>query len=69
MWRDGKVFNRADLNRSMDFRQAVALTRAAGANLSAYGWHVAPAIHWDEERGAAVLISPGCTVVRWRMWP
>ncbi|PWC22653.1 MULTISPECIES: molybdopterin cofactor-binding domain-containing protein [Brenneria] len=51
MWRDGKVFNRADLNRSMDFRQAVALTRAAGANLSAYGWHVAPAIHWDEEKG------------------
>lgn len=51
MWRDGKVFNRADLSRHMDFGQAVTLTKATGANLSAYGWHVAPSIHWDEEKG------------------
>ncbi|OSM95679.1 molybdopterin cofactor-binding domain-containing protein [Lonsdalea populi] len=51
IWRDGKVFNRADPRRGMDFRQAVTLTKAAGANLSAYGWHVAPSIHWDEEKG------------------
>lgn len=51
MWRDGKVFNRADLTRCMDFGQVVMLTKATGANLSAYGWHVAPSIHWDEEKG------------------
>ena len=51
IWRDGKVSNRADPARWMDFAQAVTLTRATGANLSAYGWHVAPAIHWDEEKG------------------
>ncbi len=51
MWRDGKVFNRANLTRCMDFAQVVTLTKATGANLSAYGWHVAPSIHWDEEKG------------------
>ena len=35
----------------MDFAQVVTLTKATGANLSAYGWHVAPSIHWDEEKG------------------
>lgn len=51
MWCDGKVFNRANLVRCMDFAQVVTLTKATGANLSAYGWHVAPSIHWDEEKG------------------
>ncbi|KAA9002813.1 molybdopterin-dependent oxidoreductase [Affinibrenneria salicis] len=50
-WRDGRVFNLNDPARSLDFPQVVTLTRATGANLSAYGWHVAPDIHWDEEKG------------------
>lgn len=51
IWRDGKVFSRIDPALWMDFSQVVTLTKATGANLSAYGWHVAPSIHWDEEKG------------------
>ncbi|MGK3142519.1 molybdopterin cofactor-binding domain-containing protein [Pantoea sp. C2G6] len=51
VWEDGKVFNRLDPWRHLDFQQVVDLTKATGANLSAYGWHVAPEIYWDEEKG------------------
>nr|WP_113866816.1 molybdopterin cofactor-binding domain-containing protein [Brenneria salicis]NMN90228.1 CO/xanthine dehydrogenase Mo-binding subunit [Brenneria salicis ATCC 15712 = DSM 30166]RBP62148.1 CO/xanthine dehydrogenase Mo-binding subunit [Brenneria salicis ATCC 15712 = DSM 30166]RLM31187.1 aldehyde oxidase [Brenneria salicis ATCC 15712 = DSM 30166] len=50
-WQDGMVFNRAVPIHRLTFRQVVDMTRATGANLSAYGWHVAPDIHWDEEKG------------------
>lgn len=51
VWENGKVFNRRHPWKRLDFQQVVDLTKATGANLSAYGWHVAPAIHWDEEKG------------------
>ena len=50
-WCDGKVFNRARPEHSLSFQEVVDMTKATGANLSAYGWHVAPSIHWDEEKG------------------
>lgn len=50
-WENGKVFNPASPEKQLDFQQAVDITKATGANLSAYGWHVAPDIHWDEEKG------------------
>lgn len=51
VWENGKVFNREHPYNRLDFSQVVTLTKASGANLSAYGWHVAPDIHWDEEKG------------------
>ncbi|WP_034917749.1 molybdopterin cofactor-binding domain-containing protein [Erwinia sp. 9145] len=51
VWENGKVFNRHSPWKRLDFQQVVDLTKATGANLSAYGWHVAPDIHWDEEKG------------------
>ncbi len=51
VWRDGKVFNKHHPEKALSFQQVVDLTRATGANLSSYGWHVAPPIHWDEEKG------------------
>lgn len=50
-WQNGKVFNRHSPELSLSFQQVCDMTRATGANLSAYGWHVAPNIHWDEEKG------------------
>lgn len=52
VWENGKVFNRLSPYRRLDFQQVVDMTRATGANLSAYGWHVAPDIHWDEVKGS-----------------
>ena len=52
VWRDGHVYNRHQPQRRLTFQQVVDMTRATGANLSAYGWHVAPPIHWDEEKGS-----------------
>jgi CO/xanthine dehydrogenase Mo-binding subunit/CO/xanthine dehydrogenase FAD-binding subunit len=51
IWREGKVFNRHHPELSLSFQQVVDMTKATGANLSSYGWHVAPNIHWDEEKG------------------
>lgn len=51
VWENGKVFNRHHPYQRMSFADAVTKTKATGANLSAYGWHVAPDIHWDEEKG------------------
>ncbi|QHM73843.1 putative xanthine dehydrogenase subunit D [Mixta intestinalis] len=51
IWENGKVFNRRHPYNRITFEQAVTITKATGANLSAYGWHVAPDIHWDEEKG------------------
>ena len=51
VWENGKVFNRHHPWQRLSFQQVVELTKATGANLSAYGWHVAPDIHWDEEKG------------------
>lgn len=51
VWEGGKVYNRANPSKTLTFQQVVDLTKATGANVSAYGWHVAPAIHWDEEKG------------------
>lgn len=51
VWENGKVFNRLQPYNRLDFHQVVEMTKATGANLSAYGWHVAPDIHWDEEKG------------------
>lgn len=51
-WENGTVFHRRQPSKRLPFRQVVDVTKAAGANLSAYGWHVAPAIHWDEEKGS-----------------
>lgn len=50
-WQGGKVFNRHRPALSLSFQQVVDMTKATGANLSSYGWHVAPDIHWDEEKG------------------
>ncbi|WP_435928103.1 molybdopterin cofactor-binding domain-containing protein [Dryocola sp. BD613] len=52
IWENGKVFNRRHPYNRLSFCQVVNLTKATGANLSAYGWHVAPDIHWDEEKGS-----------------
>lgn len=51
VWQNGKVFNRHNPDFSLSFQQVVDMTKATGANLSSYGWHVAPDIHWDEEKG------------------
>lgn len=51
IWENGKVWNRHQPYQRLDFQQVVDMTKATGANLSAYGWHVAPDIHWDEEKG------------------
>lgn len=51
VWRDGRVFHRNRPQEALSFQQVVDMTKASGANLSAYGWHVAPSIHWDEEKG------------------
>ncbi len=51
VWENGKVFNRHHPYNRLAFLDVVNMTRATGANLSAYGWHVAPPIHWDEEKG------------------
>ncbi|MGQ3904763.1 molybdopterin cofactor-binding domain-containing protein [Mixta calida] len=52
MLENGKVFNRRYPYNRLTFNEAVDITKASGANLSAYGWHVAPPIHWDEETGS-----------------
>jgi len=52
VWREGRVFNRRHPEHSLSFQQVVDMTKATGANLSSYGWHVAPDIHWDEEKGS-----------------
>ncbi|SUB70758.1 Nicotinate dehydrogenase FAD-subunit [Pluralibacter gergoviae] len=51
LWQNGKVFNRHNPDLSLSFQQVCDMTKATGANLSSYGWHVAPNIHWDEEKG------------------
>ncbi|MDR7344170.1 CO/xanthine dehydrogenase Mo-binding subunit/CO/xanthine dehydrogenase FAD-binding subunit [Pantoea alhagi] len=51
VWENGRVFNRHHPYNRLSFAEVVNLTKATGANLSAYGWHVAPDIHWDEEKG------------------
>ena len=51
IWENGKVWNRHQPYQRLEFQQVVDMTKATGANLSAYGWHVAPDIHWDEEKG------------------
>lgn len=51
VWENGRVFNRHHPYNRLLFTEVVNLTKATGANLSAYGWHVAPPIHWDEEKG------------------
>ena len=51
VWENGRVFNRTCPWKRLDFQQVVEMTKATGANLSAYGWHVAPDIYWDEEKG------------------
>lgn len=51
VWQNARVFNRQRPDLSLSFQQVVDMTRASGANLSSYGWHVAPDIHWDEEKG------------------
>lgn len=50
-WKDGKVYNGNQPALCLPFNEVVTLTKASGANLSAYGWHVAPDIHWDEHKG------------------
>ena len=52
VWQEGKVFHRTHPERRLSFQQVVDMTKATGANLSSYGWHVAPPIHWDEEKGS-----------------
>lgn len=52
VWREGHVFHRHHPEHSLSFQQVVDMTKATGANLSSYGWHVAPDIHWDEEKGS-----------------
>ncbi|URQ61674.1 molybdopterin-dependent oxidoreductase [Pantoea alhagi] len=51
VWENARVFNRHHPYNRLSFADVVNLTKATGANLSAYGWHVAPDIHWDEEKG------------------
>ncbi|BDH45552.1 aldehyde oxidase [Salmonella enterica subsp. enterica serovar Choleraesuis] len=51
LWADNKITHRHQPDKSIGFAEATVLTRATGANLAAYGWHVAPDIHWDEEKG------------------
>jgi CO/xanthine dehydrogenase Mo-binding subunit/CO/xanthine dehydrogenase FAD-binding subunit len=51
VWENGRVFNRHHPYNRLSFCDVVNLTKATGANLSAYGWHVAPDIYWDEEKG------------------
>ena len=51
VWENGKVFNRRHPYHRLSFCEVVNLTKATGANLSAYGWFVAPDIFWDEEKG------------------
>ncbi|MBF7981092.1 MULTISPECIES: molybdopterin cofactor-binding domain-containing protein [Rahnella] len=66
VWRDGIIINRNQPQLSISLKEAVTMTHNAGGNLSDYGWHVAPPIHWDEEKGTG---SPyftwvyGCQVV------
>ncbi|MFI8415130.1 molybdopterin cofactor-binding domain-containing protein [Serratia sp. NPDC078593] len=65
-WQNGFISNRLQPQFSVSMQEAVTLTHNAGGNLSDYGWHVAPPIHWDEEKGCG---SPyftwvyGCQVV------
>ncbi|WBF44867.1 molybdopterin cofactor-binding domain-containing protein [Serratia rubidaea] len=65
-WQDGYISNLQEPQHSISMQEAVTLTHNAGGNLSDYGWHVAPPIHWDEEKGCG---SPyftwvyGCQVV------
>lgn len=51
LWQNGRVSNRHKPALSLSFQQVCDMTKATGANLSSYGWHVAPNIHWDEEKG------------------
>lgn len=51
VWQEGRVFNARRPELSLSFQQVVDMTKDSGANLSSYGWHVAPSIHWDEEKG------------------
>lgn len=51
-WLKGEVFNRAQPDLRLSFTDVVNKTKALGENLSAYGWHVAPDIHWDEHKGS-----------------
>ncbi|WP_127956454.1 molybdopterin cofactor-binding domain-containing protein [Serratia microhaemolytica] len=66
LWKDGMITNRSQPQFSISVKDAVPLTHNAGGNLSDYGWHVAPPIHWDEEKGCG---SPyftwvyGCQIV------
>lgn len=66
VWRDGNITHLQHAHFSVSLKEAVKLTHNAGGNLSDYGWHVAPPIHWDEEKGCG---SPyftwvyGCQVV------
>lgn len=66
LWQDGTISNRTQPQFSVSLKEAVKMTHNAGGNLSDYGWHVAPPIHWDEENGCG---SPyftwvyGCQVV------
>lgn len=66
LWQDGFICNRQMPQYRVSLQEAVVLTHNAGGNLSDYGWHVAPPIHWDEEKGCG---SPyftwvyGCQVV------
>lgn len=66
LWRDGVISNGSQPQYAINIKEAVTLTHNAGGNLSDYGWHVAPPIHWDEEKGCG---SPyftwvyGCQVV------
>ncbi|GDX03869.1 molybdopterin cofactor-binding domain-containing protein [Buttiauxella sp. A111] len=51
-WENGEVYNRQQPDLRLSFNDVVGKTKAAGENLSAYGWHVAPDIHWDEHKGS-----------------
>lgn len=51
-WENGEVYNRKQPDLRLSFNDVVGKTKAAGENLSAYGWHVAPDIHWDEHKGS-----------------
>ncbi|WMY76595.1 molybdopterin-dependent oxidoreductase [Buttiauxella selenatireducens] len=51
-WENGEVYNRQQPDLRLSFNEVVGKTKAAGENLSAYGWHVAPDIHWDEHKGS-----------------
>lgn len=51
VWADNRISVRSQPDKYLSFVDAASITKATGANLSAYGWHVAPDIYWDEEKG------------------